>query len=157
MVFSHVDVQLVLGRGVSAKGRLCACATSEQCLELLDQLARPDWFDQERLCSILPPVFVGRRVGGENCRRGSIALGAREPQHVQACLFGFHAHVGDNYIVLGGLQLLACLANEAAVATSKPFNSRTAFRVSSTGLSSSTNSTRRIAKSSLVIECELSH
>jgi threonylcarbamoyladenosine tRNA methylthiotransferase MtaB len=74
--------------------------------QLPHQILRPKRLDQQRLCPLLCPVTLVRRIGGQQRGGGVVGLLAGFADHVETGILGLHASIGDDHLVDAGVQFL---------------------------------------------------
>ncbi len=102
-------------------------------------------FDQHLVGAVLLPFGVRERKGGQHGDGRLISCLSGRGDSFVAGGVAFHPHVSDDHVIGVGADLrFASLAEAAAVSTSKPLISKTAFKVSRIASSSSTSRIRRL-------------
>ena len=82
----------------------------EEALDLIEQQAGMDGFEEEFVGMEVLPVGLVDREGGEESDGGGMGSVAGCSDDLAAGLLALHAHVGDDHVVLASAELMECLA-----------------------------------------------
>jgi hypothetical protein len=90
--------------GLAPAAFLLVRPLDEQSLDLAQEIAGAERFDQQRLGMLPRPVIPVGGVGGEQGGGRFVALTASCADNLQTRLFGFHAQIADDHVVDAGLE-----------------------------------------------------